>query len=54
MLGKLKYANEDIMFKYKGEVNVTALEMVDDIADIQKCGTDAVKANTVVNSLIEN
>ena len=53
-LGKLKYANEDMMFKYKGEVNVPALEMVDDIVDIQKCGTDAVKANAVVNLFIEH
>ena len=53
-LGKLKYANEDMMFKYKGEVNVPGLEMVDDIADIQKCGTNAVKVNAVVNSFIEH
>jgi hypothetical protein len=49
-LGKLKYKNEEMLFKYKGEVGVPALEMVDDIVDIQKCGTDAIKANGVLNA----
>ena len=53
-LGKLKYQNEDLLYKYKGEVNVPALEMIDDIADVQKCGVDAVNSNAVVNSFIEH
>ena len=48
------FSNKDMLFKYKGEVGVPALEMVDDIADVQKCGIDAVKSNAVVNSFIEH
>ena len=43
-----------MLFKYKGEVGVPALEMVDDIEDVQKCGIDDVKSNAVVNSFIEH
>ena len=53
-LGKKKYENEEMLYKYKGKVGVPALEMVDDIADVQKCGVDAVKANAVVNSFAEH
>ena len=52
-LEKLIYSIEDMMLKYKGEVEVPALEMVDDIADIQKCCIDAKKPNAVVNPFIE-
>jgi hypothetical protein len=53
-LGKQKYSSEELLFKYKGEVGVPALEMVDDVVDVQKCGKDAVKANALVNSFIEH
>ena len=42
-LGKQKYSNEDMLFKYKITVGVLALEMVDDVVDIKKCGIDAIK-----------
>ena len=53
-LGKLKYSNDEMLFKYKGIVGVPALEMVDDVVDIQKCGIDAIKSNAVVNSFMEH
>ena len=53
-LGKLKYSDETMLYKYKGKVGVPALEMVDDIADVQKCGTNAVKSNAVVNAFVEH
>ena len=43
-----------MLYKYKDSVGVPALEMVDDIADIQKCGTNAVKANAIVNTFVEH
>ena len=53
-LGKLKYNNTKLLYKYKGTVGVPALEMVDDILDIQMCGVNAVISNSVVNSFIEH
>ena len=53
-LGKLKYSNEEMLFKYKGTVGVPALEMVDDVVDIQKCDINAIKSNTVINSFMEH
>ena len=53
-LGKLKYENPDMLYSYKGLVGVPALEMVDDILDIQKCGIQSVKANAIVNTFIEH
>ena len=53
-LGKLKYSNYEMLFKYKGIVGVPALEMVDDVVDIQKCGIYAIKSNAVVNSFMEH
>ena len=43
-----------MLFKYKGEVGVPALKMVDDIVDVHKCGVDAIRSNAVVNSFIEH
>ena len=53
-LGKKKYENAEMLYKYKDSVGVPVLEMVDDIADIQKCGTNAVKANAIVNTFVEH
>ena len=50
-LGKIIYEDKNLTYKYKG-TKVPCLEMVDDIADVQKCGLDAVKSNAVVNSFI--
>ena len=36
-LGKLKYSNKEMLYNYKGIVEVPALEMVDDVVDVQKC-----------------
>ena len=52
-LGKLKYNNPEMLYKYKGKVGVPAMEMVDDVIDVQKCGVEAVKANAVVNMFME-
>ena len=48
-LGRLKYNHPEMLHKYKGHVGVPAMEMVDDIIDVQKCGVDSVNANAVVN-----
>ena len=43
-----------MLYTYKSVVGVPALEMVDDVVDVQKCGVDAVKSNAVVNSFMEH
>ena len=53
-LGQIKYDNPELLYKYKNSVGIPALEMVDNILDIQKCGIDSVKSNQVVNTFIEN
>ena len=53
-LGKYKYEDPDSLYMYKGVVGVPALEMVDDIIDIQKCGVNAVKSNAIINTFIEH
>ena len=53
-LGKIKYDNPELLYNYKNSVGIPALEMVDDILYIQKCGVDSVKSNQIVNTFIEN
>ena len=53
-LGKNKYENPDILYTYKNSVGIPALEIVDDILDIQKCGIDSVKSNQTINTFIES
>ena len=53
-LGKFKYNNKEILYKYKGTVDIPALEMVDYIFDKQTIGVNAVMSNAVVNSFKEH
>ena len=50
-LGKFQYDNPDMLYSYKGEVAVPALEMVDDILEVKKCGVDVIKSNSLINTL---
>ena len=47
------YAEEAWLYKYKGEVSVPPLCMVDDVLTIQKCGATAVTINDEVNAFFE-
>ena len=51
--GALKYNNKGMLYKYKETFSVQALEMVNDIVDIQACGVNAVMSNAVINSFVE-
>ena len=53
-LCKLIYDKENLLFKYRGVVNVPPLEMVDDIVTAAKCGEKSVELNKLVNTFIEN
>ena len=52
--GKISYKNEELLYKYKIQVKIPSLGMVDDVLSITKCSTDAVKTNATINSFIES
>ena len=52
-LGKQVYKNDSLIYKYKGEVAVPPLEMVDDIVTVSKCGDTSSTLNETVNTFIE-
>ena len=51
-LGKLVYDNPTLAYKYRGQVVVPPLEMVDDVLTVSKCGTTAVAMNSLVNAFM--
>ena len=53
-LGQLVYNNSELLYKYKGEVDIPSLGMVDDILSIQKCSSDSMQANAVINAFVES
>ena len=53
-LGKLIYNNNNLLYKYKGTVDIPSLGMVDDIMSIQECSEKVVMTNSVVNAFIES
>ena len=52
-LGQLVYNNSELLYKYKGEVDIPSLGMVDDILSIQKCSSDSLQTNAVINAFVE-
>ena len=52
-LGKVVYENEELIYRYKGEVAVPSLCMVDDVLAVQKCSKSALQINSTVNSFME-
>ena len=53
-LAQLAYKNEELLYKYKGVVDIPTLGMVDDLLSIQKCSTDTLRVSAVINSFIES
>jgi hypothetical protein len=47
------YTKDNLMFKYRGTVDVPPLEMVDDIVSAVKCGKDSSELNEAVNDFID-
>ena len=52
-LGKLVYEDENLIYRYKGEVAVPTLCMVDDVLAVQKCSKASLQINSVINSFME-
>ena len=47
------YTENDLLYKYKGEVSVPPLGMVDDVLTVQKCGATSSAINNEVNAFFE-
>ena len=52
-LCKLILQDEQVLYKYRGKVNVPPLQMVDDIISAVKCGSTATALNSIINRFIE-
>ena len=52
-LGQKAYKEQKLLYKYKGEVPIPPLEMVDDVLTLAKCQNDATIINSVVNAFME-
>ena len=53
-LGKHIYKNHDLIYRYKGKIDIPTLGMVDDVLAIQKCSNETVKQNAVINAFVES
>ena len=51
-LCKQIYKEDNLLYKYRGEVDVPPLQMVDDIITASKCGATSQALNTAVNTFI--
>ena len=52
-LAKLFYTEKNLLYQYKGEVNVPVLGMVDDVLCVAKCSNTAVTTTSTINSFME-
>ena len=52
-LCKVIYSDQKLLYKYRGNVEVPPLEMVDDIITVSKCGSTSVALNQSVNTFVE-
>jgi hypothetical protein len=52
-LCSLAYKDPNLLYSYKGKVNIPPLEMVDDIVTTSKCGATSLALNETVNTFIE-
>ena len=50
---KLFYQNSELLYKYKGEVEVPILGMVDDVLGVIHCSNDEVTSNATISSFME-
>ena len=52
-LGKMAYNDPTLLYKYKEEVDMPPLQMVDDIITAIKCGNQVVSTNAAVNTFVK-
>ena len=52
-LAKIFYQDKNLLYKYKGVVEVPILGMVDDVLNVAKCSEQTVMSNSTVNVFME-
>ena len=52
-LGKIAYNDPSLLYYYRGVVACPPLEMVDDVAALQKCNNKSRRVNAVINSFMD-
>ena len=52
-LAKIFYEKSELLYKYKGEVEVPILGMVDDVLGVNSCSNDVVTSSATINSFME-
>ena len=52
-LAKIFYKDKEILYSYKGEVEVPVLGMVDDVLAVNKCSNPVVMSNATVKKFME-
>ena len=52
-LGSQAYGDPNLLYKYRGEVNVPPLQMVDDVIMASKCGNQVVTSNSAVSTFMK-
>ena len=53
-LAQIFYKDSKLLYKYKGDVDVPVLGMVDDVLNVANCSEQAVISNSTINSFIEH
>ena len=53
-LGQLAYKTGKTLYRYKRQVSIPPLGMIDDILAVSECGTNSVKTNAIINSFIDS
>ena len=53
-LAQIFYKDSKLLYKYKGDVDVPVLGMVDDVLNVATCSEQAVISNSTINSFIEH
>ena len=54
MQSRLEYENTDLLYKYKNQVDIPSLGMVEDVLNIHKCSINSIKTNGVINAFVES
>ena len=52
-LGRQAYSDPNLLYKYRGDVDVPPLQMVDDVIMASKCGNQVVTSNSAVSTFIK-